>query len=445
MSCAVRPASLLSSPMPATPSDILGMAFFARVVEAKSFSLAARTLGVSKSAVSARVARLEERLGVRLLHRTTRRLALTADGVRLYELCARVVSHADEAADVAAGASSLARGTLRVRATTGFAQRHLLGPIREFQRLHPGLGVDLRLSDRAAERTVEDVDVALLLAGRLADSSLTARKLATVRVSVVASPDYLRRRGIPFRPQDLVDHDCMAHSVRVGKDELAFATDEGTVEMGLLAKLVANDGAFLREAAIAGLGVVMLPELLVDDALRERRLFRILEGFHASEISLIAVHAHGQLPPASVRAFVDHLARAFRKPSWEERVTAERRVPPARPPLAIPMTEQDVRRLTAVADLYEAISPDAVTQLRAAVARASRAPASKIPRNAVTMNSRIRLRDGREVSLVYPWDETKRDRTSVLGPLGLELLGARIGKRIEAIPYQPEAAGDHHL
>lgn len=428
--------------MPATPSDILGMAFFARVVEAKSFSLAARTLGVSKSAVSARVARLEERLGVRLLHRTTRRLALTADGVRLYELCARVVSHADEAADVARGASSLARGTLRVRATTGFAQRHLLAPIREFQRLHPGLGVDLRLSDRAAERTVEDVDVALLLAGRLADSSLTARKLAAARVSVVAAPDYLRRRGIPFRPQDLVDHDCMAHSVRVGKDELAFSTDEGTVEMGLLAKLVANDGAYLREAAIAGLGVVMLPELLVDDALREGRLFRILEGFHANEISLIAVHAHGQLPPASVRAFVDHLARAFRKPAWQARVTTERRATPARP--TIPMTEQDVRRLTAVADLYEAVEPEATTQLRTVIARANRAPAAKIPRSAVTMNSRLRLRDDREVSLVYPWD-SKRDRISVLSPLGLELLGARVGKRVEAIPYQPEAAGDHHL
>src|SRR6185312_9366381 len=124
-------ASGISRRMRASPDDILGMAFFARVVEARSFSDAARALGASKSAVSARVARLEERLGVRLLHRTTRRIALTADGVRLYERCARVVAEADEAAEVAAGASAAPRGVLRVYASPALAQSYLGAPVRE--------------------------------------------------------------------------------------------------------------------------------------------------------------------------------------------------------------------------------------------------------------------------------------------------------------------------
>src|SRR5687767_7605693 len=206
--------------MRASPDDILGMTFFARVVEARSFSVAARTLGLSKSSVSARVARLEERLGVRLLHRTTRRLALTADGVRLYELCARIVAQADEAAEVAAGASAVPRGTLRIHAPTGFGQAYLTAPIGDFMRLHQGIRVELRLSDRVPDAALDEVDLAVVIAGRLTDSALTVRRLATVRVAVCAAPSYLRRKGIPFRPQDLVHHDCLAHSIRQGTDDL---------------------------------------------------------------------------------------------------------------------------------------------------------------------------------------------------------------------------------
>src|SRR5688500_13413609 len=198
--------------MKARPDDILGMAYFARVVEARSFSDAARSLGVSKSAVSARVAKLEERLGVQLLHRTTRRLALTADGVRLYERCSRVVAEADEAAEIGAGAAAVPRGTLRVSAPSGLAQAHLTKSIAEFMRAHPAVRVDLRVSDHGPDPTMDQHDVAIVVAARLSDSGLTTRKLATLRMTVCAAPDYLRRKGIPFRPQDLVLHDCIAHT-----------------------------------------------------------------------------------------------------------------------------------------------------------------------------------------------------------------------------------------
>jgi DNA-binding transcriptional LysR family regulator/transcription elongation GreA/GreB family factor len=442
--------------MRATPDDILGMAFFARVVEARSFSTAARTLGVSKSSVSARVARLEESLGVRLLHRTTRRLALTADGVRLYELCARIAAGADEVADLAAGATTVPRGTLRVHAPAGFGQAYLTGPIGEFMRAHPGVHIDLRLSDHLPDRT-DELDIAIVIAGRLADSGLTTRKLADVRVVVCAAPSYLRAKGIPFRPQDLVHHDCLSHSIRQAPDDLRFQTDEGAVSMTSLSRLVADDARFLREAALAGLGIAILPELLVLDALADGRLHRVLDDFQTIELSVHALHPHGRLPPASVRAFLDHLAARLREPPW----AAGR--PPEAPPMrktkgrVIAMTEQDVRRLSAVAALYDAVDAPAARQLRGLAARAKTTPAAKIPRATVTMNSRLRVRDDdqseRELFLVYPWD-LGRDRVSVLSELGLRVLGASVGEKIRAgersitigaIPYQPEAAGDHHL
>lgn len=223
-----------------------------------------------------------------------------------------------------------------------------------------------------------------------------------------------------------------------------------------LSKLVVNDSRFMREAALCGLGIVILPELLVVDDLATGRLMRVLDDFQTIELAVHAIHPHGRLPPASVRAFLDHLADSFRQRPWEPRSIAPampRKIKGAR----IPMTEQDVRRLSAVAALYEKEDAGAAAQLRDRVAHAKTMPASKIPRTAVTMNSRICTsgdRAGeRELSLVYPWDRG-RDRVSVMSALGLTLLGSSVGTRIEdgertftirTIPYQPEAAGDHHL
>lgn len=443
--------------MRASPDDVLGMVYFARVVEARSFSDAARSLKVSKSAVSARVARLEERLGVQLLHRTTRRLALTADGVRLYERCARVVSEADEAADIAAGASAAPRGTLRVHAAPGFSQTYLAPMLADFMRTYPAVRVDLRLSDHVPDLTGEQIDVAVVIAGRLADSGLTTRKLASLRVTVCAAPSYLRQKGIPFRPQDLVLHDCVSHSVRQSGDDLRFQTDEGAVSMTSLSRLVADDARFLREAALGGLGIVMLPELLVAGDLAAGRLHRVLDDFQTIELGVHALHPHGRLVPASVRAFLDHLATAFREQPAAPTADVAEVVPKGRKGRAVPMTDQDVRRLSAVADVYADIDAEGARELRQLVAGAKVSLASKIPRSAVTMNSRLRLEDAdgreRELSVVYPWDASA-DRISVISPFGRALLGVDIGAtvrdgtrslRLTAIPYQPEASGDHHL
>lgn len=432
--------------MRASPDDILGMAYFARVVEARSFSDAARALKVSKSAVSARVARLEERLGVQLLHRTTRRLALTADGVRLYERCARVVAEADEAAEIAAGASGAPRGVLRVHAPGGFAEAYLTARFAELMQLHPSVRIELRLGDHVPDLSVDQIDVAIVIAGRLTDSGLTTRKLGALRMTACAAPAYLRRKGIPFRPQDLVLHDCMSHAIRQSED-VVFQTAEGAVSMTSLSRLVTDDARFLRAAALAGLGIVVLPEFLVADELATGRLHRVLDDSLTASLAVHALHPHGKHAPASVRVFLDHLTTAFRDPPWD-RVAAAR---PSRTKRGtVPMTEQDVRRLTAVAKLYADV--EGAAELERIVGRAKVTAAAKFPRTTVTMNSRVRLDGGRpeEVSLVYPWAEG----VSVLSPFGLALLGATIGDELAdgkrtatlaAIPYQPEAAGDHHL
>jgi len=323
--------------------------------------------------------------------------------------------------------------------------------------LHPAVRIDLRLSDHMPDLTVDQVDIAIVVAGRLTDSGLTTRKLANLRVTVCGAPAYLRRKGIPFRPPDLVLHDCVSHTVRQSGDDLRFQTDEGAVLMTSLSRLVTDDARFLREAALDGLGIVMLPEFLVAEDLATGRLHRVLDDFQTIDLAVHALHPHGRLPPASVRAFLDHLAGLFREPPWEQVSAAPQEKPKPGKRRSIPMTEQDVRRLTAVADLYADVESEGAADVRRLAAHAKVLIASKIPRTSVTMNSRVRLEDAdgreREVSLVYPWDASG-DRISVLTPFGRALLGASVAARIPdnartmtlvAIPYQPEAAGDHHL
>jgi DNA-binding transcriptional LysR family regulator len=442
--------------MRASPDDILGMAFFARVVEARSFREAARSLGVSKSAVSARVARLEERLGVRLLHRTTRRLALTADGVRLYDRCARVVAEADEAAELAAGASAVPRGTLRVFAPPALATAYLVPALDEFRKTFPNVRIDLRLGDRLPDLTGDAVDVAIVVARRLPDSELVARKLASVRVAVCASPSYLRKKGIPFRPQDLVLHDCLSHSILQAED-WHFDTEEGAVSIATLAGIVVDDLRFLRECVLGGLGVAMLPEHIVADDLAAGRLHRILDDFQSIEQSVHVLHAHGRLAPASVRAFLDHMTAYFARPLWAPGGGRTPVVVARTKRGSLPMTEQDVRRLHAVAAVYEEVDAEGAAALRMTLAGVKVTSVSKFPPSSVTMNSRLTCRDEagneRELSVAYPWDAAP-DRVSVMSALGRALLGGAVGTRfanggrnwrVVAIPYKPEAAGDHHL
>jgi transcription elongation GreA/GreB family factor len=327
---------------------------------------------------------------------------------------------------------------------------------------YPDVRVELRLGDRLPDLASDGLDVSIVMTRRLADSGLLARKLAKARVVTCAAPGYLRRHGIPFRPQDLVHHQCLSHSV-VQFEDWHFETNEGPVSLRASARITVDDRGFLRQAAIDGLGITMLPDPLVAADLAAGRLLPILEGFQNIELAVNAVHPHGRNPPASVRAFLDHLAAAFRQPPWLRAARESSAPPPTaaaakkRKHAAVAITDQDAQRLQLVAKLYEAVDEPGAARLHDVLGRVRTYRPAKMPRSAVTMNSRLICRDdsGREqpFTLVYPW-ETGDNRLSVLSASGCALLGASVGSSFEhagqrfviaSLDYQPEAAGDQHL
>lgn len=302
----------------ASPDEIVSMVFFARVVEARSFTGAARLLGVAKSVVSARVARLEGRLGVRLLHRTTRKLSLTPDGLAFYERCAPLVVAADDAAAAAAGVGREPRGLLRVNAPVMLAQLHLAEPIAAYLQRHPEVRLDLVMDDRLADLVEEGIDVAIRVSAGLSPSSLLARKLADDRVVVSASPDYLRRRGVPQAPSDLVHHDCLRYSLLRAADEWRFRDPEQkrSYSVPVETRFSAASGAVLRAAALAGMGLAVTPSFMVAADLASGRLVSVLEPFVFARLAVYALHPPARPVPSKTRTFVDHLSAFFRKPPW---------------------------------------------------------------------------------------------------------------------------------
>lgn len=462
--------------MRASPDDLVAMAVFVRVVEAHSFAAAAREMGLSKSVVSARIAKLEERLGVRLLHRTTRRLALTTEGVRFYERCARVVADADEATELVAGSNESPHGLLRVGAPSAFGQMHLAAPVAEFLRLHPHVRIDLQLGDRIVDLVEAGLDVAIRVGRRIEGGSLLVRKLASDSAVACASAPYLRRAGLPWRPQDLVHHNCLGSSLLRG-EQWEFKTSEGIIELAGTGNLTSDSSVFLRQAALAGAGIALLPRWVVAGDLASGALRPVLEEFEHMELAVYAVRPQSRLVPAKVTAFLDFLAVRFRTPPWAADAagrgaalprTATATTSPKKKGPATVVTEQDMRRLAAVIALCEEVEGAGTSSLREQLERASVVPPQAVAATVVTMNSKVVCRErggsAREVSVVYPWhadgdSDGDGARVSVLAPLGRALLGASVGDSIEvpgprgaarratieAVRYQPESAGVWHL
>jgi DNA-binding transcriptional LysR family regulator len=297
--------------------DILGMAVFARVVDARSFTEAAKQLGLAKSAVSARVARLEESVGVRLLHRTTRKLSLTEEGLAFYERCARLVAAAGEAAAVAEEAGTPS-GTLRVTAPLAFSQLHLAPALADFLTAQPRVTVDLSAEDRVVDLVSERFDLAIRM-GRIKDATLVARKLADDRLVVCGAPAYFARRGLPRTPGELLGHNCLRYANIPTRLDWRFRDAAGEISIvPVTGSLIAGNGAVLREAAVAGLGLAVLPSYMVADELRTGRLKAILADYKRGDIGVYAVYLNRRHLPAKLRAFVDFLAARFSRARWLE-------------------------------------------------------------------------------------------------------------------------------
>ena len=305
--------------MAAAPDEILAMVFFARVVEQGSFTRAAAKLGVSKSVVSARVAGLEAQLRVRLINRTTRRLSVTPDGLVLFERCARVLAAADEAAAAVAAAGEAPRGLLRINAPVAFAEDYMAAPMAAFLERHPDVRIELGLSDKLVDLVEENVDLAVRVTSRLRGGGLVARKLAADRTVLCAAPAYLKRRGTPVAAAELVHHDCLIYSLLKVKDEWRFRERGGReiFTVPVAGRFAAASGAVLRQAALAGMGLAVLPSFMIARDLQAGRLVRVVDSFQGAELGVYALYAQARRPPAKVRAFVDLLVSSFRPPPWQ--------------------------------------------------------------------------------------------------------------------------------
>ena len=293
------------------------MATFVRVVEAGSLTGAARRLEVAKSAVSRRLAELEGRLGVQLLRRTTRTLHLTDAGHAFYQRCVRILADVDEAELAVSDVHGRLAGQLRVAAPLSFGIAHLQPAVEAFLAEHPDVRFDLDLDDRQVDLMAENFDLGIRIAP-LADSSLVARRLATVEHVVCASPDYLARHGTPATPAELAEHDCLTYANAPESDAWHCTDTQGREHrIPVRSRLRANNGDLLREAAVAGLGVVFQPRFIVHRALAEGELVPVLTDCDWSRVDAWALYPQTRHLSARVRAFVDFLVEWFREPAWE--------------------------------------------------------------------------------------------------------------------------------
>jgi DNA-binding transcriptional LysR family regulator len=292
--------------------DIQALLCFARVVELGSFTKAAAALGVSKSVVSSKTSALEARLGQQLLLRTTRRVSTTAAGLRIYGHARRSL----EAALLATtGASDAARGVLRVSAPVSLGQQHLAQPLASFLEQSPGVQVELILNDHLVDLVEERIDLALRIT-KLRDSSLVARRLAWVPLQVCASPAYLKRHGHPRLPEDLVRHNCLHYSLLRTEHEWRFYDSKGRVPLEVAGSFETNNGTMLREAAIAGLGLAILPSFMIAPALARGELSVVLREFAPKPLGLYAVRSGKRAAPPLLKSLLDVLGAAFREAAW---------------------------------------------------------------------------------------------------------------------------------
>lgn len=293
------------------------MEIFVKAVEEGSFSAAARLLRLSPSAVSKYVSRLEDRLGARLLMRTTRQLSLTEEGRAFFERARQIVAEIDEAEEVVSQLHAAPRGALRINGTVAFTKYRIMPLIPEFLSRYPEIRIDLELNDAFVDLVSAGFDLAIRI-GQLEDSSLIARKYAVNRRFILAAPSYLEKFGTPTTPQDLAEHNCLYLSSRESFNDWQFDTPDGPVNFRAEGTFSANDGDVLHEAVLAGIGLARLAEYLVADDIRAGRLVPVLTEYVHDRAWIAAVYPHRRHLSPKVRAFVDFLAEKFSPvPPWE--------------------------------------------------------------------------------------------------------------------------------
>lgn len=310
------------------------MRVFAKVVESGSFTGAAARLSMSASMVSQHVKELEERLGVRLLNRTTRQVNLTETGRAYYERCTRLLADLEETEQAVSDMHAAPRGELRVNATPSFGIMQLTPAIADFTTRFPAICVELMLHNHIGDLIDEGFDVAVRVE-LIPDSSLIARQLAPCRMVVCGAPSYLERHGVPHTPADLTAHNCLTVSGTGLSYYRAWHltdADGATLNISPIGNLRSNSGDVLKVAALSGDGLVCLPTYLIGDALQSGRLVTVLDDYMPPPYTLRALYPHNRHLSTKVRVFVDFLAARFgREPPWDSwcRAPGEQSAPPA--------------------------------------------------------------------------------------------------------------------
>ena len=285
------------------------MEVFVRVVEAGGFSAAARSLDLTPSAVSKLIARLEERLGARLLLRTTRALRLTEEGEAYYRAAGEVLRQLDEADRSVAGGA--VRGRLRINASVPIGTLFIAPSLPSFLARYPEVTADLSLTDDVIDLLAQKTDVAIRV-GNLPDSALIARKLGQSRRVICASPAYLARMGVPASPADLLRHTCITFNFRRSSAGWPFRDGERDFELAVPGNILVNNGQTARELALDGAGIVRLGQFHVREAFEQGTLVPLLEEHNPLDWEVIhAIYLGGGEAPGRVRAYIDHLADIF--------------------------------------------------------------------------------------------------------------------------------------
>lgn len=293
--------------------DLVDVLSFVRVVETGAFARAAERMGLSKPVLSRRVARLEEQLGARLLTRTARGAQPTDIGEAYYARASGILADLEAAQEIVAEAVTQIAGPIRLSAPLSFGVEHLAGALAEFAADHPRVELDIEYEDRNVDLAGGGYDLAVRI-GTLADSTLIARRIAPVRKVLIASPSYLDRRGRPETPAELADHDLLLYA----NEQWRFRSGREWEHVRVRPRLRANNGEMLRAAAVAGLGICILPSFIASPAIASGEVEVLLRDHPLEESGLYAVMPPGRAATARVRALVDFLAARFGpEPSWD--------------------------------------------------------------------------------------------------------------------------------
>jgi DNA-binding transcriptional LysR family regulator len=296
--------------------DLIDVALFVRVCATRNLSAAGREFGLSPAASSARMAQLERQLGARLLHRTTRQIALTQDGEAFLERAVPLLEAADLAASSVGSASEHPHGLLRVAASVSFGRLHLMPALPAFLAQYPGIRLDLRLSDRVIDLATHGIDVTIRI-GPLRDSALVARTLAPSRLWLCASPAYLAQFGTPRRPEDLMQHQCL---VLEGTNPWRFMVGKEIQSVRVAGRMQSDNGEALRDAAVAGLGIALQSTWAMYQQIHSGALVRVLADYPVANTPVVsAQYLNRNFLPPKTQAFIDFFAARFGPaPYWDE-------------------------------------------------------------------------------------------------------------------------------